>query len=47
MSIKQEDYTPATIFSRLVKEVVYADRDLWFLEDRIPTLGEVRRPISS
>jgi len=45
MSIKQEDFasTPATTFSTLVKNIVYANRDLWYLEDRLPTLGEVCR----
>lgn len=42
MSIKQEDTkTPAKTFSTLVKEVIYSNRDLWHLEDRIPLLGEV------
>lgn len=43
MSIKQEDFTktPAKTFSTLVKAEVYKNRDLWYLEDRIPSLGEV------
>ena len=43
MSLKQEDgrRTPEAIFSRLVKETVDADPKLWFLENRIPQLGEV------
>lgn len=47
MSIKQEDFasTPALTFSTLVKNIVYANRDLWYLEDRVPTLGEVCRYI--
>lgn len=44
MSIKQEDFskTPAQVFSTLVKDVVYSHKDLWYLDDRIPSLGEVR-----
>ncbi|KAF8334042.1 PLC-like phosphodiesterase [Cantharellus anzutake] len=47
MSLKQEDgaRTPEAVFSRLVKEEVYADRSLWFLQNRIPRLGEVRGKI--
>lgn len=40
MSIKQEDYTPPGAFSSLVKQEVDLDRDLWYLENRIPNLGE-------
>lgn len=47
MSMKQEDFasTPPTTFSQLVHDEIYngpGGRDMWFLEDRIPTLGEVR-----
>lgn len=46
-SIKQEDFetTPPEQFSKLVHDEIYAGaggRDMWFLEDRIPQLGEVR-----
>jgi hypothetical protein len=49
MSIKQEDFskTPAKIFSTLVKEAVYGNRDLWYLNNRIPSLGEVCPQITS
>jgi 1-phosphatidylinositol phosphodiesterase len=44
MSIKQEDfgYTPAQVFSGMVKESIAQSRNIWWLEDRIPSLGEVR-----
>ena len=47
MSIKQEDFekTPPPRFSALVHDELYngpGGRDMWFLENRIPTLGEVR-----
>ncbi|KAL5533395.1 hypothetical protein ACEPAF_5171 [Sanghuangporus sanghuang] len=47
MSIKQEDFntTPPSEFSKLVHDEIYGGaggRDMWFLEDRIPQLGEVR-----
>ena len=46
-SIKQEDFqiTPPEQFSKLVHDEIYGGaggRDMWFLEDRIPQLGEVR-----
>ncbi|KAF8311301.1 PLC-like phosphodiesterase [Clavulina sp. PMI_390] len=44
MSIKREQNlskTPTILFSQLVKEAVYAERELWFLDNRIPRLGEV------
>jgi 1-phosphatidylinositol phosphodiesterase len=44
MSIKQEDRA-SLLFSQLVHSAVYngsGGRDMWFLENRIPTLGEVR-----
>lgn len=47
MSIKQEDFTttaPAD-FSKLVHEEIMAGpggRDMWFLENKIPSLGQVR-----
>ncbi|KAI0694163.1 PLC-like phosphodiesterase [Cerioporus squamosus] len=47
MSIKQEDFatTPLPYFSECVHEEIMdgpGGRDMWFLENRIPTLGEVR-----
>lgn len=47
MSIKQEDYqvTSAPVFSALVHEELYngpGGRDMWYLDNRVPTLGEVR-----
>lgn len=47
MSIKQEDFntTPPATFSQIVHEELYGGpggREMWFLEDRVPTLGEVR-----
>ncbi|EMD34389.1 hypothetical protein CERSUDRAFT_97649 [Gelatoporia subvermispora B] len=47
MSIKQEDFviTPPPIFSQLVHEELIngpGGRDMWFLENRIPRLAEVR-----
>lgn len=44
MSIKQEDQA-SLLFSQLVHSAVYngpGGRDMWFLENRIPTLGDVR-----
>ncbi|KAH7927054.1 PLC-like phosphodiesterase [Leucogyrophana mollusca] len=44
MSIKQED-SDTQHFSKLVREEIEASqggRDLWFLENRVPALGEVR-----
>ncbi|KAH9915793.1 PLC-like phosphodiesterase [Epithele typhae] len=50
MSIKQEDFatTPLPTFSKLVHDEIMngpGGRDLWFLENRIPRLGEVRGKI--
>lgn len=44
MSIKQEDYVtvPWETFSQLVKKEVDAWTGMWWLENRIPTLGEAR-----
>jgi 1-phosphatidylinositol phosphodiesterase len=48
MSIKQEDYktTDAHVFSAAVRKEIEtydpAGLDGWFLENRVPTLGEVR-----
>lgn len=47
MSIKQEDFntTPPAEFSTLVHDEIFngaGGRDMWFLENRIPQLGEVR-----
>ncbi|THH10013.1 hypothetical protein EW145_g1615 [Phellinidium pouzarii] len=47
MSIKQEDFatTPPAEFSTLVHDELYSGpggRDMWFLENRVPQLGEVR-----
>ena len=47
MSMKQEDFatTPPATFSALVHEEIFngpGGREMWFLEDRVPTLGEVR-----
>jgi len=47
MSIKQEDFTrtPPAAFSSLVRTEIYAGSggmDMWFLENRVPKLGEVR-----
>lgn len=44
MSVKQEDQA-SLLFSQLVHEAVYngpGGKKMWFLENRIPTLGEVR-----
>ncbi|KAF8531624.1 PLC-like phosphodiesterase [Gautieria morchelliformis] len=44
MSVKQEDRA-SLLFSQLVHSAVYngsGGRNMWFLENRIPTLGEVR-----
>lgn len=44
MSIKQEDQA-SLLFSQLVHNAVYngpGGRDMWFLENRIPMLGEIR-----
>jgi 1-phosphatidylinositol phosphodiesterase len=50
MSIKQEDFTvtPLPYFSRLVHEEISTapgGLDLWFLDNRVPKLGEVRGKI--
>lgn len=50
MSIKQEDYAivPGDVFSRLVRDELLkgpGGRDMWFLDNRIPFLGEVRGKI--
>lgn len=47
MSIKQEDFTTtsAQSFSKLVHDEIFSGPggvDMWFLKNRIPTLGEVR-----
>ena len=47
MSIKQEDFstTPLPYFSQCVHDEIMngpGGRDMWFLENRIPLLGEVR-----
>ena len=47
MSIKQEDFarTPLSLFSKCVHDEIIGGpggRDMWFLENRIPKLGEVR-----
>ncbi len=47
VSIKQEDFeeTPPDKFSLLVRDEIISSPggiDMWFLEDRIPRLGEVR-----
>jgi len=47
MSIKQEDFakTPPATFSSLVRTEIYAGpggMEMWFLQNRIPKLGEVR-----
>lgn len=47
MSIKQEDFqtTPLPLFSQTVHDEIMngpGGRDMWFLENRIPNLGEVR-----
>ncbi|KAG6813343.1 hypothetical protein H0H92_011891 [Tricholoma furcatifolium] len=47
MSIKQEDFAKFSYlkFSRLVHEEIFngpGGRDMWYLQNRIPTLGEVR-----
>ena len=44
MSIKQEVHA-SVLFSQLVHSAVFngpGGRDMWFLENRIPTLGDVR-----
>ncbi|KIY48267.1 PLC-like phosphodiesterase [Fistulina hepatica ATCC 64428] len=50
MSLKQEDYNvnPPPVFSKKVHDEIFSGpggRDLWFLENRIPKLGEVRGKI--
>jgi len=50
MSIKQEDfaYTPPLVFSKLVRDEIFAGpggTDIWFLNNRVPKLGEVRGKI--
>ncbi|KAI0948706.1 hypothetical protein AcV7_009376 [Taiwanofungus camphoratus] len=50
MSIKQEDFekTPPPLFSQLVHEEIMhgpGGRDMWFLDNRIPLLGEARGKI--
>ncbi|KAI0933495.1 hypothetical protein AcV5_005625 [Taiwanofungus camphoratus] len=50
MSIKQEDFekTPPRLFSQLVHEEIMhgpGGRDMWFLDNRIPLLGEARGKI--
>jgi 1-phosphatidylinositol phosphodiesterase len=50
MSIKQEDFavTPPPTFSKLVHEEIAASpggMDMWFLDNRVPKLGEVRGKI--
>ncbi|KZT70188.1 PLC-like phosphodiesterase [Daedalea quercina L-15889] len=47
MSIKQEDfaYTSEDLFSQLVHDEIMngpGGRDMWFLDNRVPTLGEAR-----
>lgn len=47
MSIKQEDFSTVNgdIFSRLVREEIFSGpggRDIWFFDNRIPLLGQVR-----
>ncbi|TDL27647.1 PLC-like phosphodiesterase [Rickenella mellea] len=47
ISIKQEDYqkTPVKVFSSLVHDEIFngpGGSDMWFFENRIPSLGEVR-----
>ncbi|KDQ59632.1 hypothetical protein JAAARDRAFT_126848 [Jaapia argillacea MUCL 33604] len=47
MSIKQEDFTttPPSVFSTCVRDEIMGGpggRKMWFLENRVPTLGEVR-----
>lgn len=47
MSIKQEDFAtvPGSLFSQLVHEEIKTGpggRDMWFLDNRVPLLGEVR-----
>ncbi|KAJ3546549.1 hypothetical protein NM688_g5503 [Phlebia brevispora] len=47
MSIKQEDFATVRgeIFSKLVREEIFkgpGGRDMWFLDNRIPLLGQVR-----
>lgn len=50
MSIKQEDFmrTPPATFSSLVRTEIYAGpggMEMWFLENRVPKLAEVRGKI--
>ena len=50
MSIKQEDFstTPPATFSSRVHQEILAGRggiDLWFLDNRVPRLGEARGKI--
>lgn len=47
MSIKQEDFATVKgdVFSKLVREEIMSGpggRDMWFLDNRIPLLGQVR-----
>lgn len=47
MSIKQEDFASVSpvIFSQVVHEEIFSGaggKEMWFFENRIPTLGEVR-----
>ena len=47
MSVKQEDFAtvPGSVFSELVRVDIMegpGGKDMWFLENRIPQLGEVR-----
>lgn len=47
MSVKQEDFAKVnwTVFSKLFQEEIFGGpggKDIWFLENRIPLLGEVR-----
>ena len=51
MSIKQEDFAtvPGDLFSRLVHDEIFngpGGRDMWFLENRIPLLGQVRGKVT-
>ena len=47
MSIKQEDFAtvPGDVFSKLVHDEIFkgpGGKDMWFLDNRVPLLGEVR-----
>ena len=51
MSIKQEDFAtvPGDLFSRLVHDEIFngpGGRDMWFLDNRIPLLGQVRGKVT-